>query len=141
MQHQSHRKQSTRSQQTSMSKQATLRFLKQDQFNNLIFIASSDDEKEAKACKRLSRYHAKLGRKYPDAYLPTYEGNDYVSIKFGQCKYSFSPRSYYTLDFKFTERKAKGKQYVNARIIKSKLALKVQDDENDIELSSGSESD
>jgi hypothetical protein len=124
-----------------MSKQITLRYLKQDKFNNLVFISGNEEEKEARAYKRLSRYNSKLAKKYPDAYLPIYEGNDYMSIKFGACKFGFSKGSYYTLDFKFTQRSANGKQFVNAKILKSKLHLRVDHDEKDIKLSSGSESD
>lgn len=63
-----------------------LRFQKNDEYGNLIFIASakSTDQSELKAFKRLKKIHIGLKKQYPNSYLPVYYTGetDTATLKF-----------------------------------------------------------
>ena len=105
-----------------------LRFLKYDQFNNPIFIASNRKDTEIVSFNKLRDYSEQIKEKEYDTFNPIYHDvkNQFASIRF---QYKGSPLelgSVYSLDFKITKKEKLNKIYVNCYIDKIKLISKAE---------------
>ena len=106
-----------------MTQKLTLRYLKQDRFQNNVFIASDKTEEQAQY-DDLNMIHDKITKKFPDADgIPTYQSQEYTTFRMAkQNKFRFKEKNSYHLTFKIKNSTSKdGRTFINAVLISSKL--------------------
>ena len=100
-----------------------LRYLKQDQFKNEIFIAGDSGEPEER--EELSNICRALKEKNITTFLPVFSGNGYSTIRFRhENKFKFEEGATYELSFDIRQIERGDKVYVNCYILKSRLVFK-----------------
>ena len=109
-----------------------IRFQKTDDYNNSIFIATSDEKANYKL---LSSYSQKLINKDFDTFLPIYHNDEYkfTTIRFAEDS-KFKPKEHCIYDVNFTIRvkNKDGKKFVNCYIDKLKFISKTPRDFGEI---------
>ena len=106
-----------------MTQKLTLRYLRQDRFQNNVFIASDKTEEQAQY-DDLNMIHDKITKKFPDADgIPTYQSQEYTTFRMAkQNKFRFKEKNSYYLTFKIKNSTSKdGRTFINAVLISSKL--------------------
>jgi hypothetical protein len=121
-----------------MTQKLTLRFLKQDRFQNDVFISSEKPEEQAQF-DALNSIHDKISKKFPDADgVPCYQGEGYATIRMSkQSKFRFKEKNSYHLTFKIKKSISKdGRTFINAVLISSKLHNRAEkeDSGSDVEI-------
>lgn len=93
--------------------QFNLRYQKQDDYSNCIFIASQ--KYEPVVYKTLAKYSKKLVDKEYDTFIPIFHNNvfEYCTIRFKNIDMKLSKNATYAVTFEITKKERKGKIYVN----------------------------
>jgi hypothetical protein len=112
-----------------MSKTLTLRFQKEDQYDNMIFVASNESSNEGMrdAFAVLENYYKKLTCMIDlSSFLPIYCKDNYASIRFKKnYKHkNFIPNSVYDIDFEVRIVNRNNVKYCNCFITHTKLVKK-----------------
>ena len=108
-----------------MSKCLMLRYLKQDQFKNEIFIASDAKVSEHDVQEELSNIYRALKEKNITTFLPVFLAHSYSTIRFKhENKFKFEEGATYELSFNIRQIERGDKVYVNCYILKSRLVFK-----------------
>ena len=105
----------------------SVRFQKNDKFNNIVMIASKDKPTEIENYEILKTYAEKLENKDYGTYLPIFHSpiHNYATIRFFKNeKFKMIPNALYDLEYKITTLAKKAKIYVNCHIIKCKMVGK-----------------
>lgn len=118
-----------------------LRYQKQTPYKEHVFICVLDEEKpeEEEGFKKLVEICDSLKNQYPGLYLPVYQKENFVSIRFKQPNAGYPPRKFYrdsVYDVHFTIKKrvseaGDGKIYINAYLNKAKLVRKADNEEGE----------
>ena len=108
--------------------QLLLRFLKNDQFKNPIFIASSRKDTEIASFTKLREYYEQIRSYEFDTFIPIYYDveNQFASIRFKHKGAQLEFGAVYSVDFKITKKEKLSKIYVNCYIDKIKLIAKAE---------------
>lgn len=111
-----------------MSITLNLRYQRQDDYKNSIFIASSKYEEELPACDTLRKIEIQLKEMDVGTFLPIYFNDDlnYATVRF---KFLNSPvklveRDLYTVKFVVKKNKRANKEYINCYVNTIKLHTK-----------------
>ena len=110
----------------------SIRFLKNDKFNNIVMIASKSKPTEIENYDKLKSYYEKLIEKNYETYLPIFNSveNNYSTIKFFKNeKYKFVSNVLYDVEYKITTIAKNSKIYVNCHIQKCKMVGKAPADD------------
>ena len=110
----------------------SIRYQKNDKFNNIVMIASKSKPHELENYETLKKYAEKLEEKNYETYLPIFnsEQYNYSTIKlFKNEKFKFVPNVLYDVDYKITTIAKNSKIYVNCHIQKCKTVGKAPADD------------
>ena len=123
-------------QNTNMSNTLTLRYSKNSEYGDHVFICTDDEEafpSEQEGFKELKRMSAKLNEMFT-TFLPVYhsEEHNYCSIRFQKTNSKFHRRSLYKVSFDIKRKSKDGQEYCNAYIKKVKLHTRVKEDQGKI---------
>lgn len=113
-----------------MSNQLILRYSKDSEYGDHIFICANDTEaypEEQKGFKELKRMSAKLDGMF-DTFLPVYHSaeHSYCSIRFKKTNSKFHRRSLYAVSFDIKKKTVDNADYCNVYIKKVKLAKRAE---------------
>ena len=113
-----------------MSKTLVLRYSKEDDYDNNIFVASNlSDKPEMKASfSTLKQYYEKLQSMELGSFLPIYCKEDFSSIRFKKnYKHkNFTPGNIYEITYEIRIVEREGKKYCNCHILNTKLATRAE---------------
>jgi hypothetical protein len=116
-----------------MTFQLNLRFQKQSDYGDDIFICSNEREPEQEAFKKLKSVANQLTKQF-DTFLPVYHSEDYnyCSIRFKAGGKSFKRGSLYNIKFDIKQKTKDDKKFVNCFVRSSKLIKSAKIDDGEL---------
>jgi len=111
-----------------MNELKSIRFNKDGDYGNKIFIANST--KEPETFKLLENFYKQLQKKYPDQFLPIYCNNKhkYATIRF-KVEKKFRKNDIYDIEFVIKKKIDGNKTYINCYLEKAKLIKRAEEED------------